>query len=510
MYAEIRERRTAPDLAERTDVLSRLIREGQDSDDPRTGSATSSCATSSSRCCWPATRRRRRRWPGRSTSWAAHPELMRRTQAAADAGDADGDAWLDAVMKESMRLHPVIPIVVRTLHEAADHRRHRHPARRHRRPVDRDRARRDDNYDDAEVVRPERFLGQNPPTNTWIPFGGGVRRCIGAGFALMEGVAVLREVFLAWSTCTTDARRRAAGPQHHLGARTWARASTSPAAERPRGRTSPSSCAERLEPDPGAAVRHADDSAAGSSGLRPPCSRWDAAAARPVHAATGGHAGAPVGGVGRTTDVLRGLARRPERQRPRPAMMAAYLRREHCASTDAARSCMRAVRRTSRQQQRRAARRRCPRDAAPCRGAWSSRRVSLRPSLRPMTAATDGRLIHADLHYENVLAAEREPWLVIDPQPMSGDPHYELAPLLWNRWDELPATCAAASDALPRRGRRRRASTRTAPVDWVVVRMLLERAVGARGRRPDPDWVTSASPSRSRFRTNGLAEPGDR
>ena len=44
---------------------------------------------------------------------------MRRTQAAADAGDADGDAWLDAVMKESMRLHPVIPIVLRTLQKPA-------------------------------------------------------------------------------------------------------------------------------------------------------------------------------------------------------------------------------------------------------------------------------------------------------------------------------------------------------------------------------------------------------
>lgn len=50
---------------------------------------------------------------------------------------------------------------------------------------------------------------------------------------------------------------------------------------------------------------------------------------------------------------------------------------------------------------------------------------------------TDGRLIHADLHYENVLAADRELWLVIDPKPLSGDPHYEVAPLLWNRWDEL-------------------------------------------------------------------------
>jgi streptomycin 6-kinase len=54
--------------------------------------------------------------------------------------------------------------------------------------------------------------------------------------------------------------------------------------------------------------------------------------------------------------------------------------------------------------------------------------------------ATDGRLIHTDLHYFNVLAADREPWLVIDPKPLSGDPHYEVAPLLWNRWDEIVAS----------------------------------------------------------------------
>jgi streptomycin 6-kinase len=53
--------------------------------------------------------------------------------------------------------------------------------------------------------------------------------------------------------------------------------------------------------------------------------------------------------------------------------------------------------------------------------------------------ATDGRLIHTDLHYENMLAGDREPWLVIDPKPLSGDPHYEVAPLIWNRWDEVAA-----------------------------------------------------------------------
>src|SRR5215218_608754 len=41
--------------------------------------------------------------------------------------------------------------------------------------------------------------------------------------------------------------------------------------------------------------------------------------------------------------------------------------------------------------------------------------------------ATDGLMIHGDLHYLNVLAADREPWLAIDPKPVSGDPHFEPA-----------------------------------------------------------------------------------
>jgi len=49
-------------------------------------------------------------------------------------------------------------------------------------------------HPDHTAFRPERFLDGEVATNTWIPFGGGVRHCIGAGFSLMEGVAVLREV----------------------------------------------------------------------------------------------------------------------------------------------------------------------------------------------------------------------------------------------------------------------------------------------------------------------------
>jgi streptomycin 6-kinase len=63
---------------------------------------------------------------------------------------------------------------------------------------------------------------------------------------------------------------------------------------------------------------------------------------------------------------------------------------------------------------------------------------------------TDARLIHGDLHYENVLAGDREPWLVIDPKPMAGDPHYEPAPMLWNRWDEVVAS-GHVRDAVRRR-----------------------------------------------------------
>ncbi|MBZ5736706.1 aminoglycoside phosphotransferase family protein [Nocardioides mangrovi] len=104
--------------------------------------------------------------------------------------------------------------------------------------------------------------------------------------------------------------------------------------------------------------------------------------------------------------------------------------------------------------------------------------------------ATDGRLIHTDLHYANVLAADREPWLVIDPKPLSGDPHYEVAPLLWNRWDEL----AAPSGQGVRRGVRARfhAAIDAAGLDeerardWVVLRMV----VNATDDGGTDDWVT--------------------
>jgi streptomycin 6-kinase len=87
---------------------------------------------------------------------------------------------------------------------------------------------------------------------------------------------------------------------------------------------------------------------------------------------------------------------------------------------------------------------------------------------------TDARMIHGDLHYANVLAGDREPWLVIDPKPVAGDPHYEVAPLLWNRWDEV----VASGDVRAAVRRRFHTVVDAAGLDeerardWVVVREL--------------------------------------
>lgn len=114
--------------------------------------------------------------------------------------------------------------------------------------------------------------------------------------------------------------------------------------------------------------------------------------------------------------------------------------------------------------------------------------------------ASNGRLIHGDLHYENVLAGDREPWLVIDPKPMSGDPHYEVGPLLWNRWAEVVES-GRVRDAVRRRFH---AVVDAATLDedrardWVVVRAMLHaswsieeaRTRGIALSAEEQQWVT--------------------
>jgi len=60
--------------------------------------------------------------------------------------------------------------------------------------------------------------------------------------------------------------------------------------------------------------------------------------------------------------------------------------------------------------------------------------------VRELLPQAGDRLLHWDLHYDNVMAAQRQPWLVIDPKPLAGDPGFEVMPVLWNRWDDLVAT----------------------------------------------------------------------
>ncbi|MDZ5623215.1 aminoglycoside phosphotransferase family protein [Nocardioides sp. HM23] len=91
-------------------------------------------------------------------------------------------------------------------------------------------------------------------------------------------------------------------------------------------------------------------------------------------------------------------------------------------------------------------------------------------------------VIHGDLHYENVLRGERggeQAWLVIDPKPTNGDPHYEIEPMLRNRFDEYGSAVGVGS---VREGIRRRFHTLVDAAgfdeararDWVVVRSILD------------------------------------
>jgi cytochrome P450 len=141
-------------------------------------------------------------------AWTLHDlardrALQDKVIAAVDAGD---DKYLEAVVKESMRLHPVIYGVARMLTEDIELGGYRIPAGYtvlpgigpiHADP---------EHHADPEEFRPERFLDGSATTATWLPFGGGARRCLGAGFALLEATAILREVLVRYRISPDRAR----------------------------------------------------------------------------------------------------------------------------------------------------------------------------------------------------------------------------------------------------------------------------------------------------------------
>ena len=129
-------------------------------------------------------------------SWAferlvRNPEVMSRLSDEVASGE---DAYLDAVIAETLRLRPVIALVLRKLVEPMEIGGHLLPAGVSVAPCIYLMHRNPELYPEPGRFLPERFLDSPPKTYSWIPFGGGVRRCIGASFAQFEMKAVLRAV----------------------------------------------------------------------------------------------------------------------------------------------------------------------------------------------------------------------------------------------------------------------------------------------------------------------------
>lgn len=120
------------------------------------------------------------------------PEKLERLTREVEAGE--DNAYLDAVVKETLRVRPVVPVVARHLAEATELDGYMIPAGSTVMIsiylVHND----EETYPDPEQFKPERFLDGTPEGAAWIPFGGGVRRCIGARFAELEMKVVLTQV----------------------------------------------------------------------------------------------------------------------------------------------------------------------------------------------------------------------------------------------------------------------------------------------------------------------------
>ena len=192
---EVARRRGAGDLAERDDVLSMLLSARHEDDgSPMTDAElrdelvtllVAGHETTATALSWALER------------LARHPGAWARLRS----GD---EPYLDAVIKETLRLRPVVPIVLRRLKAPMEIGGHELPAGVSAVPCVYLMHRREDVYPEPRAFRPERFLEQPAGTYTWIPFGGGTRRCLGASFALFEMAAVLRVLARRCSSLEPD------------------------------------------------------------------------------------------------------------------------------------------------------------------------------------------------------------------------------------------------------------------------------------------------------------------
>jgi cytochrome P450 len=187
IYEEIARRRQEPDVGERDDVLSLLL--GSTDEDGRPMSDEelrdelvtvigAGHETTATALAWAFERLLR------------NPPVLERLRSSL----SEGDDYLDATIKETLRVRPVITDAARRVTRDVELAGYRIPAGAVVLPSIAAIHFREDLYRDPDEFRPERFLDGEQESYSWIPFGGGVRRCIGASFAQFEMRVVMRAI----------------------------------------------------------------------------------------------------------------------------------------------------------------------------------------------------------------------------------------------------------------------------------------------------------------------------
>ncbi len=184
IYTEITRRRSSEDLQERPDILSLLI-QARDEDGRQLTDAelrdeliTLLLAGHQNTAT--------------TLAWATHE--LARDQESQERLATEPATFADAVIKETLRLRPPIPLVVRRLRRPLTIAGHTLPTGTNICPCALLVHRRADLYPQPLTFQPQRWLNQRPATNEWFPFGGAVRRCIGASFAQLETRIALEEI----------------------------------------------------------------------------------------------------------------------------------------------------------------------------------------------------------------------------------------------------------------------------------------------------------------------------
>jgi cytochrome P450 family 135 len=208
IYEELVRRRSREDLAERTDILSLLMQARDEDGAPMTDAELrdelvtlllAGHETTATSVAWAIER------------LARHPDKLKRLLAEIDAGPDGGEEYMMAVVNETLRVRPVVPIVVRMLQDELQVGPYTLPAGTRVTPSIYLTNRNPRVYEDPEAFRPERFMDSAPETFSWIPFGGGIRRCIGAAFAQLEMKLILRTVLSELEPTLPRGRRWRAG-----------------------------------------------------------------------------------------------------------------------------------------------------------------------------------------------------------------------------------------------------------------------------------------------------------